>query len=128
MFIDSCWNENLYDVNLKGDEIYEYFLDLVYANEDLQSELEYIQDFKVFGTNCCKKMEQTYEGVVLTTAHSSKGLEWPVIFNSVTKYDSKHLHSIRNKVNHEKEIEEIRRRRVLKRKYSKDGIGILHTI
>ncbi|GMU12599.1 hypothetical protein WAL17_10290 [Waltera acetigignens] len=20
MFIDSCWNENLYDVNLKGDE------------------------------------------------------------------------------------------------------------
>ena len=68
---------------------------MVYANEDLQSELEYIQDFKVFGTNCCKKMEQTYEGVVLTTAHSSKGLEWPVIFNSVTKYDSKHLHSIR---------------------------------
>lgn len=93
----------------EGDEIYEYFLDLVYANEDLQSELEYIQDFKVFGTNCCKKMEQTYEGVVLTTAHSSKGLEWPVIFNSVTKYDSKHLHSIRNKVNHEKEIEEMRR-------------------
>ena len=91
------------------DEIYQYFLELVYANEDLQSELEYIRDFKIFGENCCKKMEQKYEGVVLTTAHSSKGLEWPVVFNSVTKYDSKHLHSRTNKQEKEKQIEEMRR-------------------
>lgn len=92
-----------------GDEIYQYFLDLVYANEDLQSELEYIQDFKIFGDGCCKKMEQQYEGVVLTTAHSSKGLEWPVVINSITKYDNEHLHSTINKNKIKKDIEEKRR-------------------
>lgn len=91
------------------DEVYQYFLDLLYANVDLQSELEYVQNFKVFGDNCCKKMEQQYEGVVLTTAHSSKGLEWPVVFNSLSKYDGKFFHSIRNKITKEKEIEERRR-------------------
>lgn len=91
------------------DEIYQYFLDLVYANEDLQSELEYIRDFKVFGKDCCKKMEQTYEGVVLTTAHSSKGLEWPVVINSLNKYDSKFLHSSVKSQRKQKAIEEMRR-------------------
>lgn len=92
-----------------GDEIYQYFLDLVYANEDLQSELEYIRDFKIFNAKCCKKMEQAYEGVVLTTAHSSKGLEWPVVINSISKYDSKYLHNLRNRTKKQKETEEMRR-------------------
>ena len=35
------------------------------------------------------KREGLYSGVVLSTAHSSKGLEWPVIINSITKYDRK---------------------------------------
>jgi superfamily I DNA/RNA helicase len=35
------------------------------------------------------KREGLYSGVVLSTAHSSKGLEWPVIINSITKYDKK---------------------------------------
>lgn len=34
-----------------------------------------------------KRREGKYPGVVLSTAHSSKGLEWPIIINSVTKYD-----------------------------------------
>ena len=55
-----------------GDEIYQYFLELVYDNPDLQSELEYMRNFKLFGENTAKKMEQDYKGVVLTTAHSSK--------------------------------------------------------
>lgn len=93
--------------DIKGvDEVYQYFLDLVYANEDLQSELEYIQNFRKFGERTAKKMEQTYAGVVLTTAHSSKGLEWPIVFNSISGYDAKALHTGRNK---KKEIEEKRR-------------------
>lgn len=98
--------------NIKGtaeDEIYQYFLDLLYAEEDLQSELEFVQDFKVYGKDCCKKMEQQRKGVVLTTAHSSKGLEWPVVINTISKYDNKHFHSMGNKVEKEKEIEERRR-------------------
>ncbi len=89
-----------------NDEIYDYFLSLVYAQEDFMSELQYFRNFKKFGQTSAKKMEQAYAGVVLTTAHSSKGLEWKAVFNSVSKYDSQPLHFGRKK---EKEIEEKRR-------------------
>ncbi len=94
--------------DIKGDdEIYAHFLDLVYANEDLQSELEYIRDFKRYGEKEEKRMEQKYEGVTLVTAHSSKGLEWKYVFNSVSKYDSEYLH--KNSRNSKKRLEETRR-------------------
>lgn len=91
---------------LKGnDEIYQYFLDLVYGNEDFQSELEYMHNFMRFGSGVAKKMEQKYKGVVLTTAHSSKGLEWKCVFNSVTGYDNEALHG----GSKQEAIEEVRR-------------------
>lgn len=94
--------------DIKGnDEVYAYFLDLLYANPDLPSELEYIQYFKRFGKSVAKKMEQNYQGVVLTTAHSSKGLEWKIVFNSLSEYDSAYLHT--NPKKKVKAIEEKRR-------------------
>lgn len=91
---------------IKGnDEIYAAFLELLYENEDLQSELEFIRDFRRFGESVAKKLENDYAGVVLTTAHSSKGLEWPVVFNTISGYDSKYLHTGKKK----DEIEERRR-------------------
>ena len=78
------------------DELYDYFLSLIYQNEDLPSELEYTRIFKKYGTKMNKKMDQSYEGVVLTTAHSSKGLEWPVVYCSITNFDSESLHKTRN--------------------------------
>lgn len=90
-----------------NDEVYAYFLELLFANQDLPSELEYIQYFKKFGQSVAKKMEQNYQGVVLTTAHSSKGLEWKVVFNSISEYDSVFLHT--NPKKKIKEIEEKRR-------------------
>lgn len=79
--------------DIKGsDEIYEYYLSLIYANEDLPSELEYIQNFTYFGEKLDKKLDQSYAGVVLTTAHSSKGLEWPIVYCSVSNFDSSILH------------------------------------
>ena len=94
--------------DIKGDdEIYAHFLDLVYANEDLQSELEYIRDFKRYGEKEEKRMEQKYEGVTLVTAHSSKGLEWKYVVNSVSKYASEYLHN--NSRNSKKRLEETRR-------------------
>ena len=95
------------DVIRGTDEVYAYFLDLLYQNEDLQSELEYTQNFKKFGEGCAKKMEQSYKGVVLTTAHSSKGLEWKAVFNSITDYDGKSLHGRTRKK--DSQIEEKRR-------------------
>ena len=46
------------DALKEEDEIYQAFLDFVYANEDLQSELEYIRNFSIYGKNAGKKMEQ----------------------------------------------------------------------
>ena len=93
---------------IKGDdEIYAAFLELLYENEDLQSELEFVMDFRRFGEDVAKKLENDYAGVVLTTAHSSKGLEWPVVFNTISGYDNKHLHRGGKKA--EEEIEERRR-------------------
>ena len=104
-YLDSLKDED------KPDELFDYFLDLLYQNPDLQSELEYIQDFKIYGDGCAKKLDSTYVGVVLTTAHSSKGLEWKYVFNSLSSYDCKFFHYGRNNTVNKKAIEE--RRRVL---------------
>ncbi len=87
------------------DELYQKWLEQVYENGDLTSELDFIQKFKRFGVNTELKMDQKYKGVALTTAHSSKGLEWKVVINSISGYDSKILHNSR----HHDEVEEKRR-------------------
>lgn len=87
------------------DELYQKWLEQVYENGDLSSELDFIQKFKRFGANTELKMDQKYKGVALTTAHSSKGLEWKVVINSISGYDSKILHNSR----HHDEVEEKRR-------------------
>ena len=50
-------------------------------------------------------MEQDYEGVTLVTANSSKGMEWPIVYLSLTSFDNDVLHKITNK----EEVEERRR-------------------
>lgn len=52
--------------------------------------LDYIDAFIRFDGEDLKR-EGLYSGVVLSTAHSSKGLEWPVIINSITKYDKERM-------------------------------------
>lgn len=108
-FLDISYQRKIFHEHLEAikgnDEVYANFLEYVYENEDLQSELEFIMDFKKFGESCSKKLEKDYAGVVLTTAHSSKGLEWSVVFNTISGYDKKGLH-MSNKT---AEIEEVRR-------------------
>lgn len=94
-------------ISEKGDEIYEYFLSLIFDNEDLPSELEYIRAFKLYGENVRKKMEGNYNGVTLVTGHSAKGLEWPVVFLSVDKFDNMIFHNRQHSM--QNEIEERRR-------------------
>lgn len=93
--------------NVEDDELYNYFLDLLYDNEDLPSELEYSRIFKKYGDSMEKKLDQSYVGVTLVTAHSAKGLEWPVVFNTVTNYDTAALH--RSSLKARKDLEETRR-------------------
>lgn len=88
------------------DEIYNAFLDeYLYTYPDLEDELQFIVDFQKYGKGMSRKMAQDYEGVVLVTAHSAKGLEWKVVYNSISEYDSTFLHAGKR---HD-EVEETRR-------------------
>lgn len=82
----------------ENDEIYQSFLeDINTAMEDavkqenLHAVCEYVMDFERFGQKQTARKEQAYNGVVLSTMHSSKGKEWPVVFCSVTKMHGRDL-------------------------------------
>ncbi len=79
------------------DELFEYFLELIYQKADLPSELSYTRTFKKYGSKMAKKMEQDYEGVTLVTVHSAKGMEWPIVFLSLSEFDSESLHKVSGK-------------------------------
>lgn len=74
-----------------NDEIYSSFLDILKRKPDVKSILSYCMDFVRFGEKAEKRREVKCPGVILTTAHSSKGKEFDTVFNSVSKYDNKDL-------------------------------------
>ena len=82
----------------ENEEIYQSFLeDINTAMEDavkqenLHAVCEYVMDFERFGQKQTARKEKAYNGVVLSTMHSSKGKEWPVVFCSVTKMHGRDL-------------------------------------
>ena len=82
----------------ENDEIYQSFLeDINTAMEDavkqenLHAVCEYVMDFERFGQKQTARKEKAYNGVVLSTMHSSKGKEWPVVFCSVSKMHGRDL-------------------------------------
>lgn len=82
----------------ENDEIYQSFLeDINTAMEDavkqenLHAVCEYVMDFERLGQKQTARKEKAYNGVVLSTMHSSKGKEWPVVFCSVTKMHGRDL-------------------------------------
>ena len=61
------------------------------AQPSVEQMMQYAADFERFGEDEAIRRSRKYPGVVLTTAHSSKGLEWKVVYNSLTKYDSEQI-------------------------------------
>lgn len=88
------------DSIMDGDEAVESFRDSL-KNREYDEILHYLSVFARFGKKDTYKRERKYPGITLVTAHSAKGLEWPVVFNSVSKYQKKKM--TRNS------IEEVRR-------------------
>ena len=78
--------EVLTAIDLNDDEIYQKFLETL-NRKSFDKAVEYCKDFLAFGESNEARREKNYPGVVLTTAHSSKGLEWPVVYASLTKFD-----------------------------------------
>lgn len=74
-----------------SDEIYSGFLKKLMHRRSLEDIIEYAHDFYDYGEKETEKREKDYPGIVLTTAHSSKGMEWPIVFNGISHYHSKRM-------------------------------------
>lgn len=75
----------------EDDEIFESFIASLENQPTMAQVFQYSNNFKLYGEKAEKRREHNYPGIVLTTAHSSKGMEWPVVINSVSRYDKKEL-------------------------------------
>ena len=80
-----------------GDETLENFKER-FETKDFDECIEYCRSFSMYGDGVEYRRTEKYPGVALVTAHSSKGLEWPVVFNTISNY----THAASN-------VEEIRR-------------------
>ena len=67
------------------DEAVENFKESL-ENKDFEEVIDYCRAFSLYGGGVEFRRTDTYPGVALMTAHSSKGLEWPVVINTITKY------------------------------------------
>lgn len=84
-----------------GDEAVESFRDGL-ANKEFDEIMAYCTSFSAYGEGASYRRVSEYPGVVLITAHSSKGLEYKVVYNTISKYQRK------DRVRRS-EIEEVRR-------------------
>ena len=76
----TCLDEN-------EDEVFESFIETL-KTKPVSKIFDYVSDFYRFGSTAAVRRTHNYPGVVLTTAHSSKGLEWNVVYNMISKYDA----------------------------------------
>lgn len=68
-----------------GDEAVSHFSE-TFENKDYDEIIDYCRDFSMYGEGVEYRRIEDYPGVALVTAHSSKGREWKVVYNTVTKY------------------------------------------
>lgn len=74
------------------DEVFLSFLDTLAFKPSYSQLIDYCNHFVEYGGQNAVRRTHNYPGIVLTTAHSSKGLEWPVVFDMISKYDTPELH------------------------------------
>ena len=79
----------------RKDDLYQAFLDKIKmavnidpSRNDLTALENFFRDFNRYGSQEKYRREGNYEGVCLTTAHSSKGLEWDKTYVTVTRFDT----------------------------------------
>lgn len=75
-----------------------------FKDMDFEEIIKYCDDFEIYGGNMQYKRSQLGEGVMLITAHSSKGLEWEYVFGSITGF-----HKLGKKSISRRKQEELRR-------------------
>ena len=75
-----------------------------FKDMDFEEIIKYCDNFEIYGDNMQYKRSQLGEGVMLITAHSSKGLEWKYVFGSITGF-----HKLGKKSISRRKQEELRR-------------------
>lgn len=93
----------------EDDEIYESFIESLKMRPSIDAVFDYAKDFTEYGQSMAVRRQNLYSGVVLTTAHSSKGLEWPIVYVSLSKFYNEPLHNKTRKRISAPEYEEKRR-------------------
>lgn len=81
---------NFLDEISHRDEALETFKDK-FADMDYEEIYRYCDDFIIFGDNMTFRRSELGDGVMLITAHSSKGLEWKYVFGSLNSFESKEM-------------------------------------
>lgn len=76
-----------------NDECYQDFITGFKEAQDMTELCEFMEDFKLYGAASKFKREGRYDGVCLTTIHSSKGLEWDTTFLCLDKLDKVDYHN-----------------------------------
>lgn len=89
--------------NKEMDEVFAAFMETLEKEKTWGGICSRLTSFEVYGEGDTVSKQMNYDGVTLTTAHSSKGLEWPNVFVDITKFDNIKLRDNTN------EIEETRR-------------------
>lgn len=70
-----------------SDETYAQFADKLNKFTSFDDLLDYARAMKRFGQKeTYRRKAYAGKGVILTTVHSSKGLEWPTVFISISKF------------------------------------------
>ncbi len=70
-----------------NDEIYESFLETLELM-DFYKLMNHVYILKKYGAKSKVHPVQKYPGVCVTTCHSSKGLEWKVVYSCINKFDT----------------------------------------
>ena len=81
----------LNDIDSNEDELYEHFLESLDIRPTVYEIKRYVQAYAKYGEKETYRRTKVYPGIKLMTAHSSKGLEWPVVFNDIDGYESNFL-------------------------------------
>lgn len=68
-----------------GDEVIEEFKEQL-DPKTYDEIVDYVRDFGLYGEGVEYRRTRKYPGVLLITCHSSKGLEWPIMFVTVNKF------------------------------------------
>lgn len=78
-------------IDRNEDEVYENFLETLERKPEVGAICDYLDEFYLYGSGAAFRRNHDYPGVVLTTAHSSKGLEWNIVYNMISKYDEESI-------------------------------------